>query len=209
MCLETAFYIATGHTLLRCLIAFAISVILGVGLGILAGLKPSFAELLRPFVHLVKAAPTMALTLLILVWFRQKATPVVIATMLVFPILYSTVSSAVQATDKGLLEMASVYQLRTKDKLKCIYVPHILPLLVDNAATAFSMCIKATISAEILALVPQSMGSSMKFAKDGIIEGAGLLFAWLLMAILLSVLVEVLLRLLAKRIKRSYHISEV
>ena len=199
------FYRATGMTLLRSLLGFGIGFVLGVLLGILAGVRRGVRAALQPIVAFLRAAPTMALTLIIMVWFRQAYTPVCIGVLMVFPIIYATTADSIATADPDLLEMAKVYRMSRKNKLLHIYVPHATPMILSGATTAFALNIKATVSAEILALTPLSLGTGMKIAKDNFIEdGAAPVFAWLLVAVLLSVVFELLFKGVHKLLKRRY-----
>lgn len=201
---KRSFYVDTGRTVLRCLAGFGVAFVLGVGFGILGGILPRFRRFLRPIVAFFRAAPTMALTLVIMVWFRNNITPICIGLLMVFPILYTTVADSVATTDADLLQMAAVYRFTRGQKVRYVYLPHATPMVFSASATAFALNIKATVSAEILAHTVGSVGMHMYVASGDILEGTALLYAWLLVAVLLSVLFEGIIKGLQYLVTRRY-----
>lgn len=193
-----SFYVDTGKTILRCLIGFGVAFVLGVGFGIVGGISKGFRSFLKPIVAFFRAAPTMALTLVMLVWFRNTVTPICIGLLMVFPVLYTTVCDSISGAPADLLQMASVYHLGRAQKIRYIYLPHATPMVFSASATAFALNIKATVSAEILAHTVGSVGMHMYIAGGDILEGTPLLYAWLLVAVLLSVLFELIIKGLQK-----------
>jgi len=198
------FYVNLGNTLLRCLIGFITAFTLGFAFGILGGKYKWFHACVRPFTAFLKTTPVMALTLLIMVWFKTQNTPVAIGFIMVFPIVYQTVADSVATVDKKLLEVAEVYGFSKKEKLRYVYLPEIVPMTFSTASTTFGLSIKAVISAEILAYAPKSIGVSMYVAKSNIFDGTARLFAYVIVAVSISALFETLLTLLKNKICKKY-----
>ncbi len=199
-----AFYVDTGRTLLRCAIGFGIAFASGLVLGVLGGVVKQVRQVLQPLVALFRAAPTMALTLLLMIWFYTDWTPVAVGFLMVFPVIFTTVADAIATAPHDLLEMAQVYRLSRWDKVRFVYFPHALPMVLSAASTAFGLNIKATVSAEVLAYTAHSVGLNMYNAKNDILSGAATLFAWLLVAVLLSLLFGWLLKGVEKLVERRY-----
>ena len=199
------FYVHTGATLLRCFIGFAIAFAAGAVVGVLGGVFPLVRSFFKPSVAFFRAAPTMGLTLIVLVWLRAAYTPVCIGFLMVFPIIYTTIADAVATAPRALLEMADVYRMPKGARIRHIYLPHALPMIFSACSTAFALNIKATVSAEILAHTLGSVGVHMTIAASDLLDGSALLFAWLLVAVLLSVAVEALLKLCERLVKWRYH----
>jgi len=198
------FYRYTASTLLRCLMSFAIAFVAGALFGVIGGVFPLFRSALKPLVGFFRAAPTMGLTLIILVWLRAPYTPVCVGFLMVFPVIYTTVADAIATAPRDLLEMAKVYRMPMGRRIKTIYIPHAVPMIFSASGTAFALNIKATVSAEILAHTVGSIGVQMKIAASDLLEGSALLFAWLLVAVLLSVAVEYALKGVQKLVVRRY-----
>lgn len=201
---KRSFYVKLGGTLLRCVIGFVCSYALGFGLGILGGKYPAFNAVIRPVTSFLKTTPVMALTLMLLVWFRSSITPSIIGFILVFPIVYATISDNVAAINPKLLQVAAVYDFTKKEKLRYLYFPEIAPTVFSLLVTTFGMTIKAVISAEILSYTNRSLGLSMYIAKSDIFEGTTLLFAYVFVAVLVSALFEFVLTMVKRKVCAKY-----
>lgn len=199
-----AFYVDTGYTLLRCAIGFSIAFAVGLVLGVLGGIFAPVRQIVRPLVALFRAAPTMALTLLFMIWFYTNWTPVAIGFLMVFPVIYSTVSDSIATAPADLIQMAKVYNMPLGGQIRYIYMPHATPMVLSAVTTAFGLNIKATVSAEVLSYTAHSIGLNMYNAKSDILSGAARLFAWLLVAVCLSVAVELLLKGLQRLLSGRY-----
>lgn len=199
------FYIVTFSTLGRCLIGFVASLLLGVGLGILGGTSKTVRAILAPFISFLRTTPTMSLTLIIMVWLRSKYTPILIGFIMVFPIIYRTVSDSLINIEDKLKEMVSLYGVSKKNTIKYLYIPEVIPVLFGSMVTAFGLNIKAVISAEVLAYTANSIGFRMFVAKSDFFGGTATLFAWVLTAILLSIIFELLLGAIQRRICKKWN----
>lgn len=199
------FYIVTFSTLGRCLLGFVIALVLGIGLGISGGISKTARAIFSPFVSFLRTTPTMALTLIIMVWLRNKYTPILIGLIMVFPIIYRTVSDNLISVDGKLKEMIKVYGVSTKNAIRYLYIPEVLPVLLGSLVTAFGLNIKAVVSAEILAYTADSIGLRMFIAKQDFFGGTATLFAWVLTAIILSVVFELILGLIQKKVCKKWN----
>lgn len=198
------FYKVTANTLLRSLLGFIVAFVLGLIFGILCGKNKVIKAIISPIISALRTTPTMALTLILLVWFRSSLTPMLIGIIMVFPIISQTLSDSISTVDKKLLEMAQVYEFSKKKILVYIYIPHVTPMIFSSAITAFGLNIKAVVSAEILAYTANSMGLKMYIAKSDIFGGTATLFAWVLMALLLSIIFEIIMTLIQRRVCKKW-----
>lgn len=197
------FYIITASTLGRCVVGFLISFVLGLVFGILGGLSKTVRAIFAPLISFLRTAPTMALTLIFLVWLRSKYTPVMIGFIMVFPIIFRTISDSLINIDGKLKEMLKVYDVKPSTALKYMYIPEIVPVLFGSMVTAFGLNIKAVISAEILAYTANSIGLTMFISQQNF--DAVTLFAWVLIAAILSSLFEIVLSLIQKAVCKKWN----
>ena len=139
---------------------------------------------LSPIVTVLQAAPTMAVILLAVVWLDNSEVPLLIGFLICFPLLYNACRSAITGVDRELTEMAAIYRMRPLDKLTGIYIPCVLPAVLDGARSAVSLCVKVVIAAEVLAQTTGSIGVEMQ-RESAAFEVARLL-AWTVIAIAMS-----------------------
>ena len=116
--------------------------------------------------------------------------------MMVLPIIYSSVLSALKQTDRKMLEFAEVYRLSALKKIRYIYIPSIISPLTAAASVAIGFAWKSGIAAEIIGLISGSIGNELYKAKP-YLETARL-FAWTICIIAVSVLCEKIITALLK-----------
>lgn len=182
------FLIQVLHTLRRTLFGFMIAFASGVTLGVLSGLFQPIYYLLRPLILAQRSVPTMAVILLALIWLDSEIAPILVGVIVIFPIIYSAVVDGIKNMDQHLLEMAEVYHLSSRKKLRHLYMPSISTSLRAVAAAAISLNLKLSIAAEVLSQSGHAIGSEMHLEKM-VLNTAGVL-AWAVIAIALGWLLE-------------------
>lgn len=179
---------AAGMTLLRILGSFALSFTAAALLAAAGVAVKPLHKFLSPIVTVLQAAPTMAVILLAVIWLDGSEVPLLIGFLICFPLLYSSIRSAIEHVDKDLLQAAELYRVSWKDKMTHIYAPEMFPLVADGARSTVSLAVKVVIAAEVLAQTKTSIGLEMQFAS--ILFNVSTLLAWTILAIALSFLLE-------------------
>lgn len=190
------FWKALLRTLLRTLAAFALSFAAALVCACLAAVFAPFASFMRPIAALLRSLPTMAILLLIKVRFLPQTSPVVVAMLVLFPMIYSQLFEGISGVDGELLTMAKVYRLTRLQKLKYIYLPHIMPSIVENTGVNLSFGLKLIISAEVMASTYTAVGGMM--SEAGIYLNFPRLAALTLVAVIFGIAIELLFRALAQ-----------
>lgn len=198
MIIETQdFWQIVFNTVKRSLTSFFIAFLSGTILGMLAGAFKAIYYLLKPLVNITKATPTISIILLALLWLGSKA-PILIGFLVVFPIVYTNVAEGVRSVNPKLVEMAQVYKVTKWRILLELYLPSIIPYIMAGASTALGLNLKVIIAAEVWSDARISIGEGLLLEKIAInIPG---LFAWSIVAILISAFFDYSLKSLEKRI---------
>ena len=193
---QAFFWEAFAHTLLRTFVAFLMSFVLGFAAAAAGVAFAPFARFLRPIIAVCRTLPTMAVLLLILVWTSPRTAPVVVTVLVLFPVIYSQLTSSISGVGGELAEMARAYRLTTWQKLSKIYVPQIAPVTVRETGSNLSFGIKLTISAEVMAHTYTALGGLMSEAQT--YYNLPRLAALTLCAIFAGLIIELVFRLIAK-----------
>lgn len=194
---EPGFLLLIGHTVARSLIGFFIALIIGLILGIIGGTyKPAFT-LLMPLVSVTKATPTMSVILLALIWMHTEIAPILVGFLVIFPMIYTNVVEGIRSIDVKLLEMASIYKIKRKRIIYEIYLPSLSSYLVASATSAMGLNLKVVIAAEVLSQPENCIGTSLYMEQINL-NTAGV-FAWTIIAILISSIFDYSLNLFHKR----------
>lgn len=187
---SSEFWLAVASTLQRTMLSFVFSVLCAVILAALSALFKPVYYALSPIVVITRAVPTMSIILLSLIWFTAKITPMFIAFLIVFPMLYASFYSAFTNIDKGLIEMSKLYKVSKLQVVSKFYIPYISPTFFDSIRSAISLNVKLIVAAEVLAQTRDSMGVNMQLSS--IYLDTSSLVAWTIAAIVLSYLLELI-----------------
>ncbi len=190
------FWDALANTLSRALQSFFVAMFLALFLAVCSTLSRPLYYFLSPVVIVSRAVPTMSVILLSLIWFSSKITPMFIALLIIFPMLYSQFYSSFNNIDSDLIEMSKLYRVTKVTMVTRFLVPYILPSYFDSVRSGISLNLKLIIAAEVLAQTRDSMGVMMQRAS--IFLDTPSLIAWTLSAIILSYLLEMVVVALKK-----------
>lgn len=194
-------YRTAGLTLLRIVAGYVAGVLAGVLLAC-ASVRFAFVDqLLSPLRGIVKATPVTSFILLALLWITTGMVPVFISFLMVVPIVWMNVQTAIRQTDPNLIEMAKSFRFGTKKTLTKVYVPSVMPQFLASCTTSFGFAWKSCIAAEIIAQPKNSIGYALYQSKLTL-ETTDM-FAWTLLVILLSMLLEKGIVVLSGRVRRD------
>ncbi len=194
---ERMFWRSVGSTLLRTFLCFAISFVCALGMAALGSLCKPLHKLLSPVVSFLRAAPTVAVILVLYAFMQREELAVLVGFLIAFPLMYSAFYSAINGVDGDLLDMAKLYKVRAVDKVFCIYLPMIAPALFDTSRSTLSLTLKVVIAAEILTNIAYSIGGRIQYAYSTFAD-LPFLLAWTLIAIVFSFVLEGAVSLLKK-----------
>ncbi len=201
LCVTAAFWRSTLYSLIRILIGIFISLIIGSILAILTEKSKILNALLSPVLGVIKATPVASFIILALLWISKSSLPIYITALIVIPIVWSNVSEGLRSVDKNLIEVAKVYGFSRRDKIFKLYLPSVTPFFMAACKSSLGMAWKAGISAEVLSVPKNAIGSELYFSK--LYFETAELFAWTFVVIILSVVIEKLLvRLLSVLAKK-------
>jgi NitT/TauT family transport system permease protein len=181
---DSHFLVIVGSTVLRGLLGFVISCILGLGLGILAGISPHFKAFLRPILVITRSTPVIALILLALIWLTPGSVPVFIATLTMFPFICTNVMDGIKSVDPDLTVMATFYRISRGRIVREVYIPAILPFIISGASSAMGIGWRAVITGEVLSQPRYGIGTVMQGAQTFLNVDA--VIAWTILAVLIS-----------------------
>lgn len=190
------FWESFGGTLCRTvagwLLAFAFAVLFAA-----AGVaSKKFRSFFAPFVSVFRTLPTMAITLMLLIWSTPLVAPVIVTFLMLFPVTYAQLMAAYGEIDPQLFEMARVYGVPRREVLCKIAVPGMLPSVFSQAGPNLSLSLKVTISAEVLVSTFRSLGGMMHEAANYLQVAE--MFALTILALLVGGLFEFALHFLTR-----------
>ncbi|HOP03867.1 MAG TPA: ABC transporter permease subunit [Tenuifilaceae bacterium] len=195
---EKQFVAIIGATILRGVLGFAISLVFGVGVGILAGISPGFNAFLKPILVTIRSTPVIALILLALIWLSSTSVPIFIAILTMFPFICTNVIDGIRSVDHNLVEMANFYKVKQSRIVRDVYIPAIMPFVISGASSAMGIGWRAIIIGEVLSQPRFGIGTVMQSAQTFLNVDA--VIAWTIIAVIVSYLFEKIIRWGERRI---------
>lgn len=153
-------------SLARVAAGLAIALVLGIGLGLVAGLSRRGEDLVDATVQMLRTLPFLALVPLFILWFGIGEAPKValVALGATFP-LYLTLFSGIRGIDPRLLEAGRTLGLTRAEAIRHIVLPGALPSLLVGLRYAFGIAWLSLVVAEQIA-ADRGIGALVMTARD-------------------------------------------
>ena len=197
---RSSFWKAVGFTLSRVIAGIVLSSVIATVLAVLSSFSGKLEILLSPLVKAVRSIPVASVIILVLLWVKSRNLSVVISSLVVFPVIYTSVLSGMKNTSPLLIEMASNYSVGRRKRIRYIYIPSVFPYLRTGMRTAVGFAWKSAVAAEVIGLPKNSIGTALYEAKIYLLTSD--LFAWTLVIVILSALFEKVTILLLEEAER-------
>jgi len=192
-------YIIILSSLWRVLLSLIIGIGLGVFFGIIAGVNTFVYKLLVPVVNFITATPVVSFIIILFMYIQNDAyVPVVCGILLCFPIIYNNVLHGYKMVSDELVSMSQVYRVPLMRRIMKLYVPSTLPYLFAATLTSIGICWKATIAAELIGIINNSIGLQLYNGK--VFLEYDHVFAWTILIVLCSVCIQKGARVLINKI---------
>jgi len=199
---NNTFWLYFLNTIGRTLMSYIESIIWAFIFAMLSFCFEPLKKILGIFVSIFRALPTLAVVLILVIWFGSDRTPVIISYMIVMPILYSAIINGMEVIDLDVIDMA---RLDGASKLR-LMIFFYLPLSINGCKTVLSstisMNIKLIVAAEIIAHKLQSLGGLMNEARNyyEIADLLSLTFITVIVALMLEKIFSIIFIQINKKI---------
>ena len=182
------FWLSVLNSLARIFLGFAAGSAAGILCAATSWKVRWVRVLLTPFVTAVKAVPVASFAILVLIFAGSRGLSFFIAAMVAFPILYINTLNGLSGADRRMLEVAEVFRMRFRERLRYLWIPCLRPFLAGAVSLAAGMCFKAGVAAEVIGQPQLSMGNGLYRAKV-YLETPEVL-AWTLVVVLISYVID-------------------
>ena len=184
----------TGWKVMLCL---SLAILIGIPAGLILGLSERFYEVCRPLIMVIQAVPVISwLSLVIFMWGIGWKGPIFIAFLSILPTDLLTTVSGVRDLDKGLLEMAAVYQVPAPRVFRDIHIGSLLPFISAILDISIGQAWKVILVAEYLC---GGSGLGDEILKARMSVDIPRVWALTLLAVILGILAERFIKLCIRR----------
>lgn len=186
------FWADVACSLLRILLGFAAAVAVGTLLAVLTVRFRLLHTLFAPLLSVIRAVPVASFIFLAFLWIAPDAMPTFIAFLMVMPLVWENVRQGIVQTDPKLLEMAQVFRLSRRQRVRAVWFPSVRPYWRSALSTGFGFAWKSGVAAEIICTTGRSIGAQIAASKVTLDYAE--VFASTVVVVVLSVLLEWLVR---------------
>lgn len=174
-------------TIKRAVIGFALAILVGSVLGLLAGFFVTASVMSRPIVTILFGMPPIAWIVLAMIWFGMGDTTVIFTVFIAsFPIVFVGALQGTRTLEGNLKEMADSFHLPFSMKLFDIYLPHIFSYIFPAYISALGMAWKIVIMAELLS-TSDGLGAALAVARSQLETSTALALVTIMIASLLII----------------------
>ena len=199
LCLTQTFWLYSLRSLLRVVLGILSGALTAALIAALTAGIPLFYALVRPLITVIKTTPVASFIILALLWLNEGVLPIFISFLMVFPVVWSNLHTALCSVPAPWRELALVFRLPLWRRIRRIYLPHAAPFFLSACQSSMGLAWKAGIAAEAIALPALSIGKKLMDSKI-YLETVDL-FAWTSVVVLLSLLLEAFASLLFRRMR--------
>ncbi len=140
-----------GATLYRVVWAFALSMGIGIALGLAMGRFPAFNRWFDPWLVIFLNLPALVLIVLCYLWIGLNETAAILAvTLNKIPNVTTVIREGTRALDPQLDAMAQVYRMSWVERMHHIVLPQLAPFIAASARTGVAVIWKIVLVVEFL-----------------------------------------------------------
>lgn len=162
---EKFFYEALLGTIFRSLIGFICSFVLAFVLAIISVKFKRADRVVSVIMSIVRALPTIAVVLLLVVWTNSLIAPVIVTVLVVLPTTYTQIYGALIGIDKTITDAGRVDGADEKQVFLYIETPLIQQNVYRAIGSGLSLNFKLMVAAEVIAQTAKSIGLMLNVSK--------------------------------------------
>lgn len=153
-------------TLTRAVIGFAVALVIGSVLGLMAGFFATASIMSRPIVTILVGMPPIAWVVLAMIWFGMGDTSVIFTVVIAsFPIVFVGAMQGTRTIEGELKEMVDSFGLSLWQKFTNLYFPHIFSYIFPAWVSGLGMSWKIVVMAELLSS-SDGIGAALAVARS-------------------------------------------
>jgi NitT/TauT family transport system permease protein len=171
----------TGTSTIEFLVGFGIAAVVGVVFGLLLATSETLRAIASPWVSAIYSTPTVALSPLLILWFKLglESKVVVVFLVAVFPVLVNT-QAGIENTDERLVETARAFGAKRLQIFTKVLLPSAVPFIVAGLRLGIGRGLVGVVVAELFGAT-SGLGYFINVASQ-VFDMAGLFAAVVILA---------------------------
>ena len=183
---QFTFYQALLATFVRAHLAFLASMLVGLGLAFVSYHFPIMEAMLSPWIKSLQTVPQISFIILLLFWFSQETSILMVVILMAFPIAYFNQLEGLKAIAPDYQDIILASHQPWWYNLKKAYLPLTKSSILATVKSGLPLSLKVTVMSEVLIHTHLGIGRALSMARANIDMTS--VFAW---TICLVVLVSV------------------
>jgi NitT/TauT family transport system permease protein len=165
----------------RLLGAIAVSLLLGIPIGLFMGMSSSIDEFVRPVVKFIMGVPALNWVIIVIIWFSNVELRIgFVLVMLCTPITIFCVYDGVRSMDRKLTDMVLSFGASRLQFIHLLLWPYIKAFAFTSLKLNVGNAIRTVIVAEMVG-APVGIGKELDLAKN--VFDLGMVLAWTLIMV--------------------------
>lgn len=185
------------YSIIRGIKSFLISIIIAIIIAIISYFNKIVYNLILPILSVIKAVPTMAFIVLLLIWTSKEYAPIIIGIMISLPIFYDSILNIIINLDRNLLNMCDVYRISIADRIRDIIIPIVIIELFKVLSSTFSLIFKVVISGEVYSQPEYGIGTIIQLEKMQL--NIANIISWIIIITIISYIFDLIFKFIDKR----------
>ena len=185
-------------TMYEAVLGFFFGVLSGMACGVALGVSPFFADVFQPYIKAINALPRIVLGSIFVVWLGiGLASKVMLASVLVFFVVFFNTFQGVRSVDPNLVANARVLGASRMQVVRNVVIPSAMTWIIASLHVALGLAIIGAIVGEYLGS-QHGLGLVISFAQNNFNPDG--VFAAMFIIAILALTAEGLIALLERRL---------
>jgi len=191
--------------------AFALALVSGFVIGLLAHLSRGFRQSVFPFTILLQTTPVVSIAPLLIIWFRNNAFMALLTCawlVCVYPMISSTLAG-LGKSDTNLQRIFTLYKASVWKRLWHLELPSALPYILNGLRISGGLALVGAVGAEFVAGTGgQELGLAYRLLMAAYNQETARLFAVLVVVSCFGLVIHVLLSWLESQVLRRLRLKD-
>ena len=170
----------------RLVVAVAVSLVIGIPIGLVMGLSPRIDEFLRPIVKFIMGVPALNWVIIVIIWFSSTELRIgFVLVVLCTPVTVYCVYDGVRAIDSKLTDMVLAFGANPIQHVRLLMWPYVKASAFTAAKLNVANAVRTVIVAELVG-APLGIGKELDLTKN--VFDMATVLAWTIFLVLMALI---------------------